>query len=240
MKKLFAFMFLALIIVSCGTSDKKLFDKHDNELLAQSFASGDFLSAITAVQSLISRDTVNVQLFDTLSLLFQNVNNPRGVLYASSKIVKLSPKNLKAWENYAITAKQLNLFQDAINAFSQLYSLKPELRYLYEIGVIYYQTNNATNGKQIFDQILNNPKSKEDKIVLFYANNQVVQVPVLAAVYNFIGYQQAQAGNIDEAKKYYSQALQISPDFVLAKNNISELEKGKTPSNEKKPVKGKK
>jgi tetratricopeptide (TPR) repeat protein len=227
MRNLFVALF-ALVIISTGCSSdrkmKKIMDEQDNKLLTQALNLGDMQTAIYAVQSLITRDTANIMYLDTLVMLFQNSNNRLGVLQVSKKLLALNPNNMQAQENFATSAKQLQLYQDALNSYSQLYGLTNNTRYLYEVADIYYKVNNIAQGKQIFDQILNNPKSKTDIVPMLVAQNNVLQVPVAAAALNYLGFVEAQQNNIELARNYYNKAMEVFPGFIIAKNNLTNLD----------------
>lgn len=226
MRNLFIALF-ALVIISTGCSSerkmKNFMNEQDNKLLSQALVLGDLQTAIVAVQSLITRDTANITYLDTLVMLYQNTNNQAGILQVSKKLLTINPANMMAMENVATAAKQLQLYQDALNSYSQLYGLTNNTRYLYEVADIYYRINNVAQGKQIFDQILNNPKSKTDVIPMLISQNNVIQVPVAAAALNYLGYAEAQQKNTEMAKALYAKALEVYPDFVIAKNNLANL-----------------
>lgn len=237
MRNLFVALFALVIISSSCTSDrkfKKLMDQQDNKLLSQALNFGDMQTSIVAAQSLISRDTGNIKYLDTLAMLYQNTNNQLGVLQVSKKLLALNPNNMMAQENFATSAKALQLYQEALNSYSQLYGLTNNTRYLYEVGDIYYKVNNATQGRQIFEQILNNPKSKTDVVPMLVGQNNVLQVPVAAAALNYLGFIEAQKNNLGAAKELYTKALEIFPGFIIAKNNLANLEQATKP---KEPVK---
>lgn len=247
MRNLFVVLFALVIVSSSCTSErkfKKLMDDKDNKLLSQALNMGDMTTSIVAVQSLISRDTANVIYLDTLSMLYQNTNNQFGLLQVSKKLLTINPNNMMAQENFATAAKSLQLYQDALNSYSQLYGLTNNTRYLYEVGDIYYRVNNAAQGRQIFEQILNNPKSKTDVVPMLVGQNNVLQVPVAAAALNYVGFVEAQQKNYEVAKNLYTKALEVFPGFIIAKNNLANLEEAtKTvkapvnakPFNKKKP-----
>ena len=228
MRNLFVALF-ALVIISTGCSSdrkmKKFMDEQDNKLLSQALILGDMQTAIVATQSLITRDTANVIYLDTLVMLYQNMNNQLGVLQVSKRLLSLNPNNMMAQENFATAAKQLQLFQDALNSYSQLYGLTNNTRYLYEVADIYYKVNNVAQGKQIFDQILNNPKSKTDVVPMLVGQNNVLQVPVAAAALNYLGFVEAQQNNLENARNLYNKALEVFPGFIIAKNNLANIEK---------------
>jgi tetratricopeptide (TPR) repeat protein len=227
MRNLFVALF-ALVIISTGCSSerkmKKFMDEQDNKLLSQALVLGDMQTAIHATQSLITRDTANIIYLDTLVMLYQNTNNQLGVLQVSRKLLAINPNNMMAQENFATSAKQLQLFQDALNSYSQLYGLTNNTRYLYEVADIYYKVNNVAQGRQIFEQILNNQKSKTDVVPMLVGQNNVLQVPVAAAALNYLGFVEAQQNNLEAARNLYSKALEVFPGFIIAKNNLANIE----------------
>ena len=59
---------------------------------------------------------------------------------------------------------------------------------------------------------------------MLIGQNNVLQVPVAAATLNYIGFVEAQHNNLDLAKNLYAKALEIFPGFVIAKNNLANIE----------------
>ena len=147
-------------------------------------------------------------------------------MQASRKLLAINPNNLAAMENMAVAAKNLNLYQDALNTYSQLFNLTSHTRFMYEIADVYFTAKQLNEGQKIFDQIINNPRSKTDNISMLLGPGRVTQVPVLTATYNYLGFYLAQNGNNEQAKVYYEKALEITPDFIITKNNLGNLSKG--------------
>jgi tetratricopeptide (TPR) repeat protein len=238
MKKIiFLFLGVSFLLFGCSSEKKfkKMMDEQDNKLLTQALQLGDVQTAIYATQSLITRDTGNIQYLDTLALLYQNSNNQMGLMQVSRRLLVLNPNNVAAQENLATSAKGLQLYQDALNSYSQLFGTTQNTRYLYEIADIYFKVNNVAEGKKVFEQILNNPKSKSDNISMLAGQGNVIQVPVVVASLNYLGFYEATQKNYEFARNLYLKALELYPGFVIAKNNLANLEQVlKTAPNNKK------
>lgn len=227
MKKLFLILVTAILLASCG-SEKGFEDnmlEHNEKLLVSSLNSGDFITALTATQTLLLYDTGNVGLYDTLYQLFVQTNNQQGVLIATKKVISANPADTKALEHHASAAKKLKIPGEIITTYQKLFEIEPDTRYLYEIAVQYYQSNNPSEGEKYFSKAVNSPRGKSDMITVLY-NNQRLQVPVLPAIYNYLGVYNELNGKIKDAMTFYGKALEIYPNYIIAKNNINKL-KGK-------------
>jgi tetratricopeptide (TPR) repeat protein len=230
MKKFFVFLsliFVLLMFFACKKNEgfKNQMDQQDRLLLNRALKANDAVTAIVATQSLLSRDTANIGLYDTLTQLYSRINHMQGVLYASKKIIDFNALDQKALENYASAAKQLGIFNESLATYSKLFEIENNSRYLYEMAVIFFNTKNEVSGEQKLMEVFNSPRSRSDEILIKVTQNQAVKVPVLAAAFNYYGFIHELNKQYDQAASYYKKALELAPNFILAKNNLEGLSK---------------
>lgn len=218
-----------LITVTCSCLFAQTFEqdleKHNRKLLEQALESGDFNTAIAAVQSLITMQQRNVSLYDTLVSLYLASDNNQGVMYNTKRIIDLDPTNLKALDNHANAAKNLKQYGEAITTYNRLYQLKKNTKYLYEIATQYHAAKDEATAQKVMEQIINSPDSKKDSITMFVAEGISMKAPVLAVTYNYLGYLSFSKGKKEDARYYYQKALEVFPNFILATNNLENLDK---------------
>ena len=218
-----------LVFSSChsGSNFDKKMDRHDRLVLKKAIQIGDASAAMTSVVSLLTRDSNNTGLYDTLAQICRNTNNISGILYASAKVLKTQPNNISMLELFAISSSAKGNNRDAIASYNKLFELKKNTRYLLEIALIYYNSKAFADAKQVMSNIINNPSSKTDMTTVPVGEGQSVSVPVLAALYNVLGFDADLGKDSKTATEYYKKALEIAPDFSLAKNNLANVGKAR-------------
>ncbi len=190
-------------------------------LFEQAFKTGDVNTAISSAQSLLIYDTANYGLLDTLASLFLNEENFHAAFNISTKMLTLNPEGKKGIEIYAKSASNLNLSQEAMNGYSKLYELDNKTAYLYEIAIQHINLGNLTNGESILQTIINTPASEEELYQVRIGVNKFQDVPVIAMCYYFYGNLYEIQGLGKEAKNSFKKAVEIAPEFILAKNKLA-------------------
>lgn len=214
-------------IISCGNHENftKNTIKHNRELLKVAFETGDHYTAIMASQSILMYDTANTGLMDTLMNLYSKVNDLGSTFVMSKKILAKIPDNFNALSKKAICANKLSRPADAIDAYAKLYDQDKNTRFLYEIAVQYYSSNNVSQGEQIISTILSDPKSRTDTYPYLTDKGSEIKVPVIAVTYLFVAEYKKAIGEYKEAEEYYNYAIDAYEGYDLAKAKLIELKK---------------
>ncbi|HEY0262400.1 MAG TPA: hypothetical protein VGB95_05200, partial [Chitinophagales bacterium] len=77
--------------------------------------------------------------------------------------------------------------------------------------------------------IVTSPDSEKEEVAISAGKNQTQKVSLKAAAYNVRGIIANELNNKTVAQQNFEEALKASPDFVLAKNNLSALTSPATP-----------
>jgi tetratricopeptide (TPR) repeat protein len=193
----------------------------------ESFKTGDYYTAIASIQSLLTRDTSNLGLLDTLAGLYKQVDDAGSLYVIGGKMIQLDTTSVKGLEYMAFAAARLGRYKDALIAYNNLYILTQNTKYLYELAVNNINSGNLTVGEQIIGTISNTARSRSDLYLMAIGNNQYMEIPVLAMAYYFIGTLREVQGNNTEAKQFFASAINVFPQFSLAEQKLALLNKTK-------------
>ena len=123
-----------------------------------------------------------------------------------------------AVEVKAVSLKALSELERAIVQFEELYKRDSNTYIAYELAELSLQLEKLDDAKKYINFGIANVK--DDAVKGFYETQQPYQVPLKAAFYYLKGlltFNENKAENIDTAVSFMEQAMQIAPNFSLAK-----------------------
>ena len=101
--------------------------------------------------------------------------------------------------------------------------------YLYQAALIQYEAKRLEDCVISINTLLSDSLAQEQKIVMSRKNTlgQTLkeEVNLIAAALNVLGFVSLEKEIFTEAKKYFSNALAIQPNFILEENNLKEVVK---------------
>jgi predicted Zn-dependent protease len=225
-------MFLALVVLfaSCekksGNNFPKKMDNHDRMVLESAWKTGDRQTAIYAIQSLLTRDTANYGLMDTLTKLYMQVNNFNSAFIVSKKLIERDSSTVQQWEDYAKCAKKLGASQEAFDAFIGLYEKENNSKYLYEIAIQKMNMGKMDEAQQFLASLFNDERAKTDQYDYELPDGRIMRMPVVSAAHFLMGtYNQDVLKNNDQAEIHYKTTLEYAPGFYPANQRLSLINK---------------
>ena len=167
---------------------------------------GDTLNAINGFEKLIETDENNYDAYMQLGVIYSNLKNPVAVDYFSNAI-RIKPDSEEAWYGKAYYFQLDGQLDRAIQEFTEMLTVKPcNIRAHFNLGYIHLVELN------VFQQAI---KHFDDAIAC--------DPEFTKAIYNK-GVAYESLGDIGNAKKFFSEALQINPDYQLAKDGLKRLQ----------------
>lgn len=184
----------------------------------------DLAAATQATYALMALEPDNFARLDTLAqLYFQRSAFPQSILVANDVLLK-DPENQQMLEIRAFSKQSLGAAKESLVDYETLYKLSKDPYHFYEIATLQYTMRRFGECEDSITRLLASPDIKDKTISLSY--NQIQQsVPFAAALHNLYGVLQLDQGKPDIAKKHFDQALQLAPEFYLAKANKEALVK---------------
>jgi tetratricopeptide (TPR) repeat protein len=180
--------------------------------------------AINALYNLSMMEPQNDSLLYSLAYLYFDNQKYFSSVLTLNDVLLLNPDNLPALEMKAVGLEQIGAADKALEVYESLYLKSDEnINYLYKVTVLQYELKRFNESKTNVDILLSKPKADEIKYVFPTEDNQEQEIPMRASLHNLKGLIAKENGNVDEAKKQFSIALEISPEFYLAKKNLTDL-----------------
>ena len=256
MKK-FGLLLLCGFLISCASAQTKVkstvanVEKQkvvspdfDTQLYQKAIAFGDYEVAKTALFNMLVRHPDSLNYLDSLVTLYFSLGQMPQCIFAGTQYMQRDTTNLSVMEMVALSYSQLNKNKESLEIYEKMYRRTGNIYYAYQTAVQQFYLKRIGECNQMIDIIVKDPKSVTDKISINIDQATQQQVPLKAAALNMRGIILKEMSMPDKAKASFEEALQVMPDFALAKGNLDLLnkpaeEKAENPSPDEGPGKKK-
>lgn len=183
----------------------------------------DATAAKDALYSMLALDPSDDSLKMKLSAFYFENGNFASSLFSSADILARNPDNVDALRINAMSYDQMGVKDKAISAYESLYLKSSEIGVLYQAAVLQYELERYNEALTNLDIIIKHPQAKVQKLSFGTGNNGQQDVLIEAAALNVKGMILKNQGKNDEARQNFERALEVTPEFEIAKNNLDEL-----------------
>lgn len=196
----------------------------DSDLAAYRFAKGirDYQSAAEALIRFIVLHPKATHYQDSLVALYFHSANFTSCTLLGKRLLDQNPKNLLALEYLALSYSVLGMHKEALDYYERLQRETKSSYHLYQVAALQYQMERFGECRSSLKSLLLLPEAKTELIEINGQSAQY-QVPLAAAVHNLMGNLEQKCGNKKAAKSHFDQALELAPDFEMARNNRAAL-----------------
>jgi len=216
-------LWVIIIYCACGESNFNAdLAAHKKEVYRQAMQNSDTDIAIQALYDIIAVQPSQQHWQDSIALLYVQQKAYRQAIRVSDKKLQTMPDDTLMLKVQAISYKALGNSKNALEAYEKLYPLTKNIYHLYEIATTQYGMTRLQECLQTAQSIHRHPELGAAKVNLNFNKQQQV-VPLKAATYNIQGVVAKDLDKKSEAKTFFEQALQVFPDFALAKGNLEEV-----------------
>jgi len=198
-----------------------LYDAHYR--LAMQYS--DYDEAKSALYNLIILEPQNDSLLYNLAYIYFEDGKYPSTILSCKDILASNPNHEGALELSGVSFENLGLKQKALSKYEKLYMVTSSINSLYKMAFLQFDLNKIAECSVNIDMLLDNEEINTASVFFSGENNATKEFPMKVVVLNLKGLVNEQQGNKDMAKKAYEDALVISPDFELAKTNLSKLNK---------------
>ena len=196
---------------------------HNNYKMATRY--NDFGEAKTALYSLINIDPENDSIRFNLAYLYFDAQQYPSSIMVTLDIINRNPKHAAAIELSAIAYDELGLKEKALVSYEKLYLLTDNLETLYKLTFVQYELKRYKECDVNLDILLSNAEI-DSKTMVFQVNDNIQkEFPLKSAILNLRGLVRKDLGDIEGAREDFESVLAVSPDFIFATNNLTELDK---------------
>ena len=187
----------------------------------------DGVVAKQALYEMIARYPENTNLLDSLALIYFDLGEYAACVLVSRDIVKFKPNDLNILLVKGMSEKNIGLLNEALLTYEKLYMQTENVFHLYEVAFMQYQLKKPKPCEVSVELLLAHEDIDKETIPLAGPNNTQEEVPLRAAVLNLQGILASDQGDKDQARKSFRKALELAPNFSLAKSNLADLDKKK-------------
>jgi tetratricopeptide (TPR) repeat protein len=176
--------------------------------------------AKSALYDVIIENPANDSLIFTLAYYYYEEQKYASSLLVTQDLLARAPKNIGYLEMAASAAQQLGANDKALEHYETLYLLTTSIKPLYQIAFLQYNLKRYAECTNNVGILLGKPESATEKVVYNDAKGNPKEYPLKVSVLNLKGLVALAQNDKVGAKKAFTDALVISPDFVPAKENL--------------------
>jgi len=203
--------------------------EHYKKVYKQSLAYGDYIAAANAIyDQWVENPADSMSYKDTLANLYFIRGQFYQTIALGKDILNKNPNDLRMQELVGASDQNVNNLKEALDYYQKIYNKTHDLFHLYQIASLQFGLTRVGECNQTIDQILADTGSVHQKIQITVGQGQQQAVPYKAAALNIRGVIAKGLNQNDIAKKAFSDALAVDPDFILAKGNLADLTKAPT------------
>lgn len=179
----------------------------------------DLQAATIALYNMIAIKPERADLNDSLALLYFAGERYAQAYLIGEEILKKDGSRKDMLELVAVSKQNLGLIKEALADYEKLYAADKSIYYLYQMATLQYQLKRFGECIASLDKIIGDPASAQQKVnILVQGGSQ--DVPMKAAALNVKGICALEMNQEEIAKDNFTKALEVSPEFVLAKGNL--------------------
>lgn len=218
-KTIFTFLMAISFVANAQTS----FLSQHKTVFSQSLRAGDITTAIQAANYIVAAD-IKSSYRDSLAILYYNANKLDAAYFWAVDVLKQKPKDMSMLEIRAASLKFSNQAIPAIEAYSQLFSLKKDAVYGYELMNLQYGVQRLLECTSVAEQTLKIAKIDSNLVMNYTIDGKTKrQTPLKAAIFNLYGLALGDLKKLPEAEQAFEQALQLDKEYALAQKNLENI-----------------
>lgn len=183
----------------------------------------DYSVAKQALYNILVEYPNNDSILYSLSLLYYQSQQNASAALTANDVLALNPDNVGAMEIAANALERLGAKDRALEKYEDLYLKTDDYNALYKMAFLQYDLKKYGEAMANVDILLGKKETEELTATFSGGGNEQEEFPIKAALYNLKGLIYKGQDNKNEAKANFEKALEIAPEFELAKNNMEEL-----------------
>ena len=215
-------LLVLLLLAGCTNPTQQI--NIEKEIYNRARAVDDAPVAINAAYRIVLLDETQTNFYDSIAQIYFEVQNFYGAKTVATNVYKNKQSkqilNILAYSNfYEGNYTDASLYLQDLVKIDSLNSLK----YLYDIGICFFNVENGKTAMEYMQKVLNHPASKMTQKEVVMGNQQYKAYYYILAL-NTVGYIQMLNQQYSKAEETFQQLLSIEPEFELAKNNYKILQ----------------
>ncbi|MTI22572.1 tetratricopeptide repeat protein [Fulvivirga sp. RKSG066] len=204
---------------------RQIFSSHYAFKYQAALRYNDYRVAKDALYSLLVENPQNDSILYSLSALYFQMQQYASAALTSNDLVTRNENHIGGLEVNANSLEQLGAKDKALDKYESLYLLTDEVQVLYKIAFLQYELGRYAESMTNADILLGKKELEEMSAVFQTTSSEQKEYPIKVALYNLKGLVYQEQGDKAKAKEFYNKALEIAPDFAMAKENLASVDK---------------
>ncbi len=162
--------------------------------------------AVSSFQTAVEQDPNYYSAYIAMGVMYDEKGDSLALEYYNSAI-DIAPNSLEAWYNKGMYYQNREEVDDALNCYYTINDIDetwPDP--YYNIGYIHLLM------------------TREYDSSIFYFERATQLDPMYYQAYNNMGFAYEKKGDLNNARKFYQKAVEINPNFQLAKDNLNAID----------------
>lgn len=199
-------------------------NESDQRVYQMALRYNDLSVARMKLMELIERNPNNNRYPELLATLYFDAGQFASAAVSAIDLLERNDQSATALEIAAYSLEQLGAMDRALPHFERHYLLTGNLFSLYKSAYMQFSLNREEEALNSVNMIIRDRKSSDERIGFPMDNNDTQEVSLKAAALNLKGMIFMGQGNKTEALEAFNEALSLSPDFLLAQENLKEAQ----------------
>jgi tetratricopeptide (TPR) repeat protein len=198
-------------------------NESDQKIYQLALRYNDIQVARAKLFELIERNPTNTRYLEMLASLYFETSQYGSAAISAMDVLEINDKSIGSLEVAAYSLEQIGALDRALPYFERLFLLTDDVFSLYKTAYMQYSLKRYEEALNSINMLVKHNKSSEEKLGFNLDDNNTQDVFLKAAGFNLRGLVYLDQGSKEDAKKAFQQALEISPDFQLAKQSLKGL-----------------
>lgn len=196
----------------------------EKQKLKQALLYNDQQIAASAMYNIIAMEGEQSTYKDSLAYLYFNAGKHVSSYLVSSDILKRNPNNTEILEINAISLETMGAFDKALDSYKKLLVNKPTAYFAYKVASLQLTLKKYDEALTAIKKAAQLKVDDNIKVGFKINDNYNQQVPLKPAIAYLEGIIYLNKEMKKEAKASFEKAVQLFPDFVVAKSKLTTLE----------------
>lgn len=172
---------------------------------------------------LMERNPTNTRYPELLATLYFDAGQYTSAAVSAIDLLEMNDKSVTGLEIAAYSLEQLGAMDRALPNFERHYLLTGNLFSLYKTAYMQYTLDKSEEALNSVNMLIKNNKASSEKVGFPTTDNDTQEVNLKAAGLNLKAMIYVGMQNKEEALEAINQALEVQPDFELAKETKAEI-----------------
>lgn len=199
----------------------------DKEVMRQALAYGDNEIAVNSIYNIIAKEGANSSYKDSLAYLYFGGRKYTSCFMVCKDILSRNKDKQEILEMQAISLESLGVLDKAAQSYALLVSKSNNNYHAYKLANLYYAQKKNKEALAAIKKAETLEDTGKIKITTPVNKNLNQQVSLKSAIANLKGLIQFAMEDFKAAEVSFLKAVELEPDFKLAKENIDIAKAGK-------------